>query len=171
LDETDVRVGRILDTLQAQGLYEDTLFVVTTDHGMSAVDAELKATQVRAVTDAGMKAITPDPLVYLIDMHVEITAHEDGRTAMVEVLANDPDRSGERPPVASANVTLSGAGARVLTRATTDAGGTCGLPLPPSVDPDELCVTVHHDDFNPRHLRMDGSPIVEDIRASLYGQR
>ena len=54
----------------------------------------------RAVLHAGMKAEMPDPLVYLIDMAVEVTAHEDGRTAMVEVLANDADTSGERPPVA-----------------------------------------------------------------------
>ena len=169
LDETDVRVGRVLDALQAAGLHDDTLFIVTTDHGMAAVDGELKATQVRAVVDAGMKAVTPDPLIYLIDMAVIVTAHEDGRTAMVEVLANDADRSGERPPVPDAEVTLSTHGAKVLTRARSDSGGTCGLALPPDIEPEELYVTVHHDDYNPRHLRLDGSPVVEDIRALLYG--
>jgi hypothetical protein len=170
LDETDIRVGRVLDVLQAQGLYDDTLFVVTTDHGMAAVDADLKATQVRAVVHAGMKAETPDPLIYLIDMAVAVTAHEDGRTAMVEVLANDADRSGERPPIPDAEVTLSGAGARVLARATTDAGGTCGLAVPADAEPQDLYLTVHHDDYNPRHLRLDGSPVVEDIRSLLYQQ-
>jgi len=135
LDETDGRIGRILGVLESQGLIEDTLFIMTTDHGMAPTDASLKATQVRAVTDAGMKAVTPDPLVYLIDMAVEVTTHEDGRTAMVEVLENDAGPSGERPPVAGAEVTLSTHGAKVLARARTDAGGTCGLPLPPSVEP------------------------------------
>jgi hypothetical protein len=168
LDETDVRVGRILDALEAAGLYDGTLFVVTTDHGMAAVQAEQKATQVRAIVDAGMKAFVPDPLIYLIDMAVNVVAHEDGRTAMVEVLANDADASGEQPPVQGADVTLTGAGAKVLARAKTDAGGTCGLPLPVSVDPDDLYVTVHHDDYNPRHLRLDGTPVIEDLRSLLY---
>jgi hypothetical protein len=171
LDESDVRIGRILETLEAQGLLDDTLFIITTDHGMAPTDASLKATQVRAVTDAGLKAFIPDPLVYLIDMAVQVTTHEDGRTAMVEVLANDADATGERPPVSGAEVTLSAHGARVLARATTDAGGTCGLPLPPDVEPDEMFLTVHHDDFNPRRLRLDGTSVREDLRRMLYGDR
>ena len=169
LDETDVRIGRVLDVLAAQGLFDDTLFIVTTDHGMAATDASLKATQVRAVTDAGMKAVIPDPLVYLIDMAVNVTRHEDGRTAMIEVLANDADASGERPPVAEAEVTLSGRGGKVLARAKTGGGGTCGVPLPPDADPADLYLSVHHDDFNARRLRLDGTAVREDLRALLYG--
>jgi len=171
LDETDIRVGRVLDALEAEGLYESTLFVVTTDHGMAAVDAELKATQVRAVVDAGMKAIVPDPLIYLIDMAISVTPHQDGRTAMVEVLANDADTSGERPPVPGAEVLLAGPGAKALARARTDAGGTCGLPLPVDAEPDELYLIVEHPDYNTRHLRLDGTAVIEDIRALLYGPR
>jgi hypothetical protein len=39
----------------------------------------------------------------------------------------------------------------------------------PDADPDEMFISVHHDDFNPRRLRLDGTPIREDIRAQLYG--
>ena len=118
-----------------------------------------------------MKAVIPDPLVYLIDMRVEITVHEDGRTAMVEVLANDADTSGERPPVAGADVTLSAGGAKVLARAATDRGGTCGLPLPLDVEPSDMFIIVQHDDYNPRRLRLDGTPLREDLRSLLYGGR
>jgi hypothetical protein len=169
LDETDARVGHVLAALEAADLYDDTLFIVTTDHGMAPVDASLKANQVRAVTDAGMKAIIPDPLIYLIDMAVNITRHEDGRTAMVEVLANDADESGDQPPVSRAEVTLSTHNAKVLARAKTDRGGTCGLPLPLDVEASDLFITVRHDDYNPRHLRLDGTSAHEDIRALLYG--
>jgi hypothetical protein len=171
LDETDTRIGHVLAMLEAAGLYDDTLFIVTTDHGMAPVDASLKANQVRAVTDAGMKAVIPDPLVYLIDMAVDITRHEDGRTAMVEVLVNDADESGERPPIEGAEVTLSTHNAKVLARARTDSGGTCGLPLPLDVDASEMFVTVHHDDYNARHLRLDGTSVREDIRELLYRTR
>jgi hypothetical protein len=171
LDETDVRIGRILDVLEAQGLLETTLFVMTTDHGMAPTDAELRANQVQAVVDAGMKAVVPAPLVYLIDMAVEITTHQDGRTAMIEVLANDADQSGERPPVVGAEVTLGTAGAKVLARAKTDAGGTCGLPLPANVEPEDMYVLIEHEDYNPRRMLLDGTSVREDLRAMLYGAR
>ena len=171
LDETDVRIGRIMDMLAAQGLLETTLFVMTTDHGMAPTDADLRANQVQAVVDAGMKAVVPAPLVYLIDMAVQITVHEDGRTAMVEVLANDADESGERPPVAGADVALGTHGARVLARAKTDAGGTCGLPLPANVEPEDMFIAVQHDDYNPRRLLLNGTSVREDLRALLYGGR
>ncbi|MEX2226495.1 MAG: alkaline phosphatase family protein [Dehalococcoidia bacterium] len=171
LDETDVRMGRIMDVLEAQGLLESTLFVMTTDHGMAPTDADLRANQVQAVVDAGMKAVVPAPLVYLIDMAVAITVHEDGRTAMVEVLANDVDESGERPPIEGAEVTLGTHGAKVLSRAKTDAGGTCGLPLPANVEPEDMFILVQHEDYNPRRLLLDGTSVREDLRGQLYGGR
>ena len=51
----------------------------------------------------------------------------------------------------------------------TDSGGTCGLPLPLDVESAELYVTIHHDEYNARHLRLDGTTIREDIRVALYG--
>jgi hypothetical protein len=29
-------------------------------------------------------------------------------------------------------------------------------------------IAVHHDDYNPRHLRLDGSNVVLDLRELLY---
>jgi phosphonoacetate hydrolase len=169
VDETDVRIGRVLRMLEERGLFESTLFVVVADHGMAATDTSLAGAQVELLQRQGMKAVVPSPLIYLIDMAVEIEHARDGRTATITVLANDADTIGEQPPVAGAEVTVSGPLRAVLARATTDVGGVAGVPLPADVPAHGIVVSVHHDDYNPRHLRLDGSSIVLDLRELLYG--
>ncbi len=169
LDETDLRVGRVLAMLEERGLLDTTLFVLTSDHGMAATDVSLAANPVGLLPREGMKAHVSESLVYLLDMAVQVEAAADGRTATITVLENDPDENGEQPPVEGAEVALSGPGAAVLARASTDRYGVAGLPLSPDIDPGEIIVSVHHDRFNPRHLRLDGSSLLEDLRALLYG--
>ncbi len=169
LIETDRRIGKVLSLLERRGLLESTLFVVTADHGMAPIDTELAANQVQAVLDAGLKAVVPAPFVYLLDMEVTVEPAMDGRTVTVTVLENDADAHGEKAPVAGAEVRVLGEHARVLAEATTDAFGVAGLPLPVDADPERVVVSVHHERFNPRHVRLDGSNVVEDLRARLYG--
>ncbi|MEE8345991.1 MAG: hypothetical protein V3S20_01460, partial [Dehalococcoidia bacterium] len=69
-----------------------------------------------------------------------------------------------------AQVRVTGAGGKVQAEATTDAFGVAGLPLPVDADPAKLIVSVHSDGFNPRHLRLDGTNVVEDLRQRLYGE-
>ncbi len=33
-----------------------------------------------------------------------------------------------------------------------------------------MVVSVHHDRFNPRHLRLDGTSVLEDLRSLLYAR-
>jgi len=58
----------------------------------------------------------------------------------------------------------------VLARARSDSYGVAGVPLPADLPPDEVVIAVHHDDYNPRHLRLDGSNVVLDLRELLYGR-
>jgi hypothetical protein len=167
LDETDRRIGRILHMLEERGLFDSTLFVITADHGMAATEVELAADQGALLPQEGMKAISTMPLVYLIDMAVEIEHARDGRTATITVMANDLDETGERPFVEGATVTVSAHG-NVLSEATTNGGGVAGVPLPVELPPEDVVLTVHHDDYNPRHLRLDGSNVVIDLRELLY---
>ncbi len=170
VDETDVRIGRIVRMLEERGLFDSTLFVITADHGMAPTKTELAANQGDLLPREGMKAIVAAPLVYLIDMAIDIEHARDGRTATITVLANDPDESGEQPPVAGAEITVSGAGGQVLARARTDDYGVAGVPLPAEFAAAEVVLSVHHDDYNPRHLRLDGSNVVMDLSELLYGR-
>jgi hypothetical protein len=171
LMEADKRLGEILSLLERRGLLDSTLFVITADHGMAPIDTELAANQVQAVLDAGLKAVVPAPLVYLLDMEVVLEPAMDGRTVTVTVLENDADSRGEKPPVADAEVRVIGEHAKVLAEARTDAFGVAGLALPADADPAKLVVSVHGDGFNPRHLRLDGTNVVEDLRERLYGKQ
>jgi phosphonoacetate hydrolase len=168
VDETDRRIGRLLRVLEQRGYFDSTLFIIVADHGMAPTRTELAANQVDLLPREGMKAIVPAPLIYLLDMAVEIEHARDGRTATLTVLANDPDASGEQPPVAGAEITVSGHGAQVLARAHTDDFGVAGVPLPAEVPAHDIVITVHHDDYNPRHLRLDGSSVALDLRELLY---
>jgi hypothetical protein len=167
--ETDKRIGDILSLMENRGLLESTLFVVTADHGMAPIDTDLAANQVQAVLDAGLKAVVPAPFVYLLDMEVVLEPATDGRTVTVTVLENDVDSHGEKPPVADADVRVIGQRGTMLAEARTDAFGVAGLPLPVDADPARLVVSVHSDRLNPRHLRLDGSNVVEELRERLYG--
>ncbi len=171
LMEADKRLGEILSLLERRGLLDSTMFVITADHGMAPIDTDLAANQVQAVLDAGLKAVVPAPFVYLLDMEVLVEPAMDGRTVMVTVLENDADAHGEKPPVAEAEVRVLGEHAKVLAEARTDAFGVAGLPLPADADPGKLVVSVHSDRFNPRHLRLDGTNVVEDLRQRLYGKQ
>jgi hypothetical protein len=167
--ETDKRIGKILGVLDARGLFDSTLFVITTDHGMAPIDAERAADQTQAVLEAGLKAVCTAPLVYLLDMDVTIEPSPDGRTVSVTVLANDAGAHGERPPIEGADVQVISHQGHAIAEKKTDAFGACGLPLPAGEDPAHLVLRVEHERFNPRHLRLDGSNVVEDIRQRLYG--
>jgi hypothetical protein len=168
VDETDVRIGRVLDMLEERGLFDSTLFLVTADHGMAPTQVELAANQVELLPREGMKAIVPSPLIYLIDMSVEIEHARDGRTATFTVLANDAYASGEQPPAGGAEITISGPGGHVIAHAKADAFGVAGVALPAEVPERDIVVSVHHDDYNPRHVRLDGSNVVPDLRELLY---
>ncbi|MCH7699643.1 MAG: alkaline phosphatase family protein [Chloroflexi bacterium] len=169
LDETDKRIGHVLDMLEENNLFDSTLFILTADHGMAPTNTELAANQVEMLPEEGLKAVVPSPLVYLIDMDVDIEHARDGRTATVTVLANDADESGEKPPVSGADVTVNSHG-KVLARATTDDFGVAGVPLLVDQTSEEVILTVEHEDYNLRHISLDGTNVVVDLREVLYSK-
>jgi hypothetical protein len=172
LDESDRRVGRVLDLLDEQGRFEDTLFVVTADHGMAPQDVALRANPARHLLTAGMSAVVADAMVWLLDVAVETTRAPDGRTGRVIVRENDALASGERPPIEGARVRvmahLPGQTPSPVAEGETGAGGVFGFSTPAELDTRSLAVHISASGFNDRHLRLDGSPLTLDLPATLY---
>lgn len=170
LDETDVRIGHVLRTLEGRGLLTSTLFVVTTDHGMATQDVSLRANPARIPQRDGMAAVTTEPLIYLRDLRVEVVVQRDGRTAQVVVLDNDAGPSGENPPVAGAELLVSDHRDGKVARVVTDPNGVAGISVPADLQPADLRLAIHAEGFNPRHMRMDGSNFAVNLREVLYQQ-
>ncbi len=169
--ECDRRLGQVLDMLEAKGLLESTLFVFTADHGMAAQDVSLKADPARHPERIGMKTITGEPMIWLRDLDVRVEPAPDGRTARVIVLDNDPDQSGEKPPVTDAEVLVCSHADKVIAKVVTSEAGIAGFAIPADVPPADIVLAVHHPDYNSRHLRLDGRNLAIDLRRELYGAR
>jgi len=174
LDESDRRIGRVLDLLEKLGLFDETLFVVTGDHGMAPQDVALAANPARQVERIGMAAKVAEPMIWLQDMAVSALRAADGRTARVIVTEGDALASGERPALEGAEVMVElhegeAVRARELIRGRTGAGGVFGFSTPSEIASEHIALSVRHPDFNPRRVRLDGKRLAVDLRAALYG--
>ncbi len=169
LDESDRQIGHVLAALESRGAFESTLFVITTDHGMAIQDVSLRANAARIPERSGMAAITAEPLVYLRDLDVRVEVAHDGRTAQISVLDNDADESGTNQPVEGARIVVTDDRDRPAAAATTDAGGNAGIAIPADLLPAELACTISAEGFNTRHLRLNNTNTVVDLRKELYG--
>jgi hypothetical protein len=173
LVETDRRIGRVLDLLDSLGLFEETLFVVTADHGMAPQDVALKANPTWHVPRAGLEAVVAEPMVWLRDVAVEVERAPDGRSGRVFVRENDALPSGEQPPVSGAEVVVEGhregESPLVLARGETAEEGVFGFATPSDLDTEQIAIAVHAKGFNPRHVRLDGKRLALDLRKALYG--
>jgi hypothetical protein len=174
LAESDRRIGRVLALLDSLGLFEDTLFVVTADHGMAPQDVALRANPTWHVPRAGIEAVVAEPMVWLRDLAVAIERAPDRRSARVLVAENDALASGERPACEGAEVVVEGhregEAPLVLARGNTGAGGVFGFATPSDLDSDQIAVTVRAPGFNARRLRLDGKRFALDLREALYGR-
>jgi hypothetical protein len=168
--ESDRRLGQVLDMLEAKGFMDSTLFVFTSDHGMAAQNVALHANPARHLERIGMKTITGEPMIWLRDLAVVTEPAPDGRTARVIVLDNDVDESGEHPPVAGAEVLVHSHPDNLIAKQVTNDAGMAAFATPSDVRPADIAVSVHHPDYNPRHLRLNGRNLAVDLRRELYGR-
>lgn len=173
LAESDRRIGRVLAVLDQQGLFDETLFVVTADHGMAPQDVTLRANPTAHVLDIGMAAVVAEPMIWLLDLAVTVERAPDGRTGRVIVYDNDADSTGERPSIRGAEVVVEahreGHAPRAIAHGTTDGNGIFGFATPSDTDSSQIAVVVRAEGRNPRHIKLDGTHLTIDLRATLYG--
>ncbi len=167
---TDRRIERIFAMLRERGLFESTLFVVTSDHGMAAQRIELKANPACEPAEAGLKGVFAEPMIYLRDLAIECERARDMRSLRVIVCDNDHLPDGEHPPVAGAHVTVFGRDGRVIGEAMTPESGRAAFATPADLRDEELTVRIEHKDFNFRTVTGNGSPIRLDVKGLLYGK-
>jgi hypothetical protein len=173
LTETDLRIGHVLAVLDERGLFDDTLFVISADHGMAPQDTSLRANPAAHVLDSGFAAVVAEPMIWLRDVAVTAERKPDARTGRVTVLDNDADITGERAPIDGAEVTVvahrDGASPRELARGRTDTNGLFGFATPSDTASDHIAISVHAQGHNSRHLLLDGTSLGIDLRAVLFG--
>jgi hypothetical protein len=167
LDETDIRIGHVLEILRKKELLEDTLFVVTADHGMAPQDVSLAANPASHPHRAGMKTATAEPMIWLRDLRVELHRASDGRTARVRVSDLDLTSSEEGPGVEGVHVDVLDQPDRRIASGATDRSGSYAFPTPADISSDRIVLTLRHGDFNPRHVTLEGQPLGPDPRR-LY---
>ena len=175
LAESDRRIGRVLAVLDQTGLFDETLFVVTADHGMAPQDVSLRANPTGHVLDAGLAAIVAEPMIWLRDLAVTAERAPDGRTGRVLVADNDADASGEKPALAGADVVVEahreGSAPRGIALGKTSADGIFGFATPSDLDSRRIGVRVSARGFNARHILLDGTRLALDLRSALYGAK
>jgi hypothetical protein len=170
LYRTDARIGKVLELLDARGMLDSTLFVITSDHGMAAQDIALNANPTVEPVKVGIKGIFAEPMIYLRDVHFECVRANDRRTLRVTLLDNDFSSDDERPAIEGAKVKLLDGSGATLGAVTTSAAGIAAFATPGNLRDEDLVLEVEHPDFNRRRMRIDGTPLHPDIRKQLYSE-
>jgi predicted AlkP superfamily pyrophosphatase or phosphodiesterase len=161
LEESDVRIGRVLEAVASRGLLESTLFVVTSDHGMAVQNLDVAGHHADRLAENVVAGVATERFLYLHDLAVEL--ERVASAVEIRVSRNDRDADGTREPL-QALITAYVNGSPVASY-NTDLDGR--LRLPGLRDEDEVEVQV--EGYNPRRLRADGSEEIPDLRAILYG--
>jgi hypothetical protein len=169
LYRTDRRVGAVMDMLRARGLYDSTLFVMTSDHGMASQRVELKANPAAEPARVGLRGIFCEPMIYLRDLVVEIERARDLRSIRVAVRDNDRLPDGDHPAVKGVRITLSRSDGRTIGESVTSDDGRVAFATPADLTERELLLRIEHPYFNVRTMRADGTPLGPDLRRVLYG--
>ena len=82
-----------------------------------------------------------------------------------------PARYSSEGSLSDAEVLVQAPHATVLATLVTNPMGVAGFATPVDVPPHDIVLRIEHPEFNPRHVRLDGTNLVVDLRRELYGAR
>ena len=145
LANLDALVGRIIEHYERRGAFDDTLFIVTADHGMALQDATRRSsvhTRIRA-TDVKTHMLSAG-LVYLKNMRAQVVGNDPNRLSLRLVDANTA------APVSNASVLC--VTCMPETRFETDAEGRVFLDGLGRSDNTQL--SVSHPAYNRLTVRL-----------------
>ena len=174
LEESDRRIGRVLDLLEESGRLKRTLFVITSDHGMAPQDAELAANPGRHLHQIGMQAEISDIMIWLNDVRVEVERAGDGRTGRVSVRSGSADTAGEYPPLLGVSISVNqistNESPQPLAHGTTNTTGIFGFSTPADIPSREIEIHVEASEHNPQRLCLDGKTPTGSLTKILYSE-
>ena len=144
----DTYVGKLLERVEDKGMRDQSLFVITADHGMELQDSSRSDNWKAPMQATGLKFVDPDGfgMMYIPTLRVECATFEGQGTweYTVTVISDDT-----LEPVEGALVSLSKpeCGAAEICSAATDESGVVVLQAD-SGEPN-WAVAVSHPDYNP----------------------
>ncbi len=149
LEQTDFRVGKIIELYKNAGIFEKTLFVFTADHGMEIQDRNrsfeyrIDGTDVTVpVLDSlGVKYIGGLPFIYFETMGYKVDTPFSAGSGQYSFSVFDEDR---KFPVKSASIKIIQEGN--LSECKTDDKGECTINM--NLDSGRLTIRIEHSLYN-----------------------
>jgi hypothetical protein len=134
-----------LDAYEARGALENTLIVLTSDHGMELQDPSRNANVGAQLTSSGMKVLNSGSgMLYLRTL--ELVKSVDKELVSVEIRVRNHDNG---DPVSNSEVTCEGC---VENSALSNEDGLAVFTY--EEEADSLTFTATHTEFNPQVLQL-----------------
>jgi hypothetical protein len=157
LQQTDQRIGALLDLYRSEGVLGETLWVLVSDHGMELQDRSraLPQSQVQALLEAaGVRAVVVDQLLYFrcVQVAAEPATLRRGQENQVVVTVSDDDHGAA---VSGARITAGG-DVEASPLATSDQSGRATLVVKPTGG--RLYLEITHPEFSSERVDLAVGP-------------
>lgn len=180
LEDTDRRMGRILDAVDKNGRRDSTLCVVASSHGMELQDQTRSINVPLLLAEAGLKCEVTYGFIYLLCMTAAVNSDllEGSTISELVVTVTDDDRGPNDGPLplreGAAEVTLINGDGKMFGPVRTDCQGRVRFARFRPVGP-AVTVLATHPDYNPLEMSLpvstSGSEREEDAKEQREGDQ